>query len=184
MDKSDLVNKSKFLSLVLRHKPEQIGLVLDSNGWANVDEILQKMQIDFETLQTIVDTNDKKRFTFNEDESKIRANQGHSIQVDVQLEEKEPPEVLYHGTASRFLESIMDQGLTKQKRQYVHLSKDEDTAIKVGQRHGKPTVLIVSSKLMFDNGYKFYLSINGVWLTNFICQLMELVDRSCTDKIL
>lgn len=168
MMKKDLIYKSKFLSLVLRHKPEQIGLVLDSNGWANVDEILQKMEIDFSVLQEIVDTNDKKRFSFNEDESKIRANQGHSIQVDVQLEEKEPPEVLYHGTASRFLESIKDQGLTKQKRQYVHLSKDEDTAIKVGQRHGKPAILIVSSKLMFDNGYKFYLSINGVWLTDHV----------------
>lgn len=166
---TELTNKSKFLSLVLRHKPEQIGLVLDSNGWANVDELLEKTQIDFETLQKIVDTNDKKRFAFNEDKSKIRASQGHSIQsLDLQLEEKEPPEFLYHGTALRFLESITVQGLTKQSRQHVHLSKDEETALKVGQRHGRPVVLKILSKKMFDDGHKFYLSENNVWLTDHI----------------
>lgn len=168
MNKSDVINKSKFLSLVLRHKPDQIGLVLDVNGWANIDELLQKMQIDFETLQYIVDTNDKKRFSFNEDKSKIRASQGHSIQtVDLQLEEKIPPEFLYHGTTLRFLESIQLQGLTKQSRQHVHLSINREIALKVGERHGKPVVILtVSSKLMFDAGYKFYLSANGVWLTD------------------
>jgi len=164
-----IVNKSKFLSLVLRHKPEQIGLVLDSNGWANVDEILQKMEMDFETLQMIVDTNDKKRFTFNEDKSKIRANQGHSLQsVDLQLEKQMPPEYLFHGTAIRFLDSIKVEGLTKQSRQHVHLSMNVETALKVGQRHGKPVVLKIFSKKMFDDGYEFYLSDNNVWLTDHV----------------
>lgn len=169
MQSTELVNKSKFLSLVLRHKPEQIGLVLDSNGWANVDEILQKMQIDFETLQIIVDTNDKKRFAFNEDKSKIRANQGHSLQsVDLQFEKQEPPEYLFHGTAIRFLDSIRAEGLTKQSRQHVHLSINIETALKVGQRHGKPVVLKIFSKKMFDDGYEFYLSENNVWLTDHV----------------
>lgn len=127
------------------------------------------MQIDLETLQLIVDTNDKKRFVFNEDRSRIRASQGHSIQsIDLRFEEKEPPEFLYYGTALRFLESITVQGLTKQSRQHVHLSKDEDTALKVGQRHGRPVVLTISSKKMYDEGYKFYLSENDVWLTDCV----------------
>lgn len=157
---------SKFLSYVLRHNPGKIGLVLDANGWADVSELLAKAHVDMATLQKVVATNDKKRFSFNEDETKIRANQGHSISIDLNLQPKEPPEFLYHGTATRFLDSIMKQGLVKGNRQHVHLSLNEQTATKVGQRHGVPVVLKVLSKKMNEAGHIFYLSDNGVWLTD------------------
>jgi putative RNA 2'-phosphotransferase len=159
---------SKFLSYVLRHNPDKIGLALDANGWANVSELLEKAHLDMSTLQKVVATNDKKRFSFNEDETKIRANQGHSISIDLNLQPKEPPEFLYHGTAARFLDSIMKQGLVKGNRQHVHLSLNVQTATKVGQRHGNPVVLKVLSKKMHEAGYIFYLSDNGVWLTDHV----------------
>lgn len=160
---------SKFLSLVLRHSPETIGLKLDKNGWADVDELIMKChqfgkEFDFELLEEVVETNDKKRFTFNEDLTKIRANQGHSIDVELNLKEYEPNDFLYHGTVEKFIDLIKENGLQKMSRQYVHLSKDKETAVKVGARRGKPIILKVEAKKMFENGFKFYLSKNNVWL--------------------
>lgn len=173
MTKKELVRKSKFLSLILRHKPETIELTLDNNGWANVKEIIDKVdrrsdkeRFYFEDLKEIVETNDKQRFEFNDDETKIRARQGHSIDVDVELEEKSPPRFLYHGTSDGFIESIKREGLKPQSRQYVHLSVDRETAEKVGKRHGGKTVIlrVKAGEYQHDKGAKFYLSRNGVWL--------------------
>ncbi len=165
------IKASKFLSLVLRHKPETIGISLDQEGWVSVDELLAaarraKKPIDKNLLLTVVKNNDKQRFALSEDQKKIRANQGHSVSVDLGLEPKIPPETLYHGTASRFLESIRQKGLVPQNRNHVHISKDEATAVKVGKRHGKPVVLIIQAKHMHDLGFEFYISENGVWLTS------------------
>ncbi len=160
---------SKFISLILRHKPEAIGITLDEHGWANVDELIagisKTQPIDMAMLEQIVAEDEKQRYSFNDDKMLIRANQGHSIPVDVELEEKEPPEVLYHGTGEKYVDSIDIQGLIPKPRLYVHLSSDKDTAVKVGQRHGNPVIYIVNSGEMFRDGYKFYQSVNGVWLT-------------------
>lgn len=156
---------SKFLSLVLRHQPEKIGITLDGHGWAKVPEILMGMNLTMEDLTHIVETDEKQRYSFNEDKTLIRANQGHSIPVDLELEEREPPEFLYHGTVGRFLGAIQKEGLQRQSRQYVHLSPDVETAVKVGRRRGKPVVLQVAAGRMYGEGRKFYLSENGVWLT-------------------
>jgi putative RNA 2'-phosphotransferase len=166
-----LVEISKFLSLVLRHRPAKIGLSLDEGGWAQVDDLLAAAQragisLDRDTLQQVVAHNDKQRFSFSADHSKIRANQGHSISVDLGLEPLAPPELLFHGTATRFLASIKAQGLIPRGRQYVHLSPDEPTAIKVGQRHGQPIVLTIQAGRMYADGLTFYRSANGVWLTD------------------
>jgi putative RNA 2'-phosphotransferase len=165
----DLKHISKFLSLILRHKPQEIGLSLDENGWAQVEELIEKskqknVKFDKVILQEVVRTNDKKRFAFNEDGTKIRANQGHTIEVDVELSEQEPPSELFHGTVDKFLGSIRQTGLQKMQRLHVHLSKDLETAIKVGGRRGKPVILTVNVKQMFNEGFKFYLSANNVWL--------------------
>jgi len=167
---SNLTEKSKFLSLILRHKPEAIGISLDRHGWADVNELIDGMNkhatsMNMSMLEEIVRTDSKQRYSFNEDKTKIRANQGHSIKVDVELEEKEPPSILYHGTATRFLGNITKQGLLPMSRLYVHLSKDMETATKVGIRHGSPVILEVDAEKMYKDGYKFYLSDNGVWLT-------------------
>ena len=159
----------RFLSLVLRHQPDAAGIQLDAHGWADVDELLRGViqtgrTIDRETLERIVRENDKHRYCFNEDHTKIRANQGHSIAVDVELRRAAPPAVLYHGTAARFLESIRRQGITRQSRQYVHLSSNPDTARTVGSRHGKPVVLVIDAAAMVRDGFVFFLSENGVWL--------------------
>ena len=164
---------SKFLSYVLRHHPEIIGLHLDENGWANVDELITKSTNDsqgftFEELDEIVQTNDKKRFIFTEDKTRIRANQGHSIDINLALIPQQPPEFLYHGTAQRNIESILEKGIEKRSRQHVHLSQDKETATKVGMRHGKPIILIINTGKMFEDGLKFYLSENNVWLTDFV----------------
>lgn len=161
---------SVFISLVLRHNPDAAHITLDEHGWANVEELLSGIRatnrkIDKKILEEIVSTDNKQRYSFNEDKTLIRANQGHSIPVDVELEEQEPPELLYHGTASRFLHAIYAEGLKPMSRLYVHLSKEIDTAITVGKRHGKPAILQVSSGVMHRDGCKFYLSKNGVWLT-------------------
>lgn len=160
---------SVFISLVLRHKPDAASIQLDEHGWANVDELINGInstgrKLDMEKLEEIVATDEKGRYSFNEDKTLIRANQGHSIPVNVELKEHEPPEFLYHGTAKRFLENIQTEGLKSMSRLYVHLSKDKETALKVGKRHGEPVVLQVHSGEMFRNGNKFYLSENGVWL--------------------
>ena len=166
------VKESHFLALVLRHKPEEAGIVLDEHGWADVGDLIAGMSakcpFSREMLDEIVATDSKGRYSFNEDHSLIRANQGHSIDVDVELEEKEPPEILYHGTAERFLDSILEQGLVPKSRLYVHLSADEATAIRVGRRHGNPVVLAIDAFTMYNAGIKFYLSKNGVWLTKHV----------------
>lgn len=160
---------SKFISLILRHKPETIGIALDEHGWANVEELIEGVskthKLDMETLERIVAEDEKQRYSFNEDKTLIRANQGHSIPVDVELEEVVPPETLYHGTGEKYVASIDAQGLIPKSRLYVHLSGDKETATKVGARHGKPVIYTVKSGEMYGNGFKFYRSVNGVWLT-------------------
>lgn len=167
-----LKDTSKFISLILRHKPETIGITLDEHGWANVDELIAGVvkthPIDMAILEQIVAEDEKQRYSFNEDKTLIRANQGHSIPVDVELEEKQPPEFLYHGTGEKYVSSINEQGLIPKSRLYVHLSSDEATALKVGQRHGKPFIYKVKSAVMYKDGYKFYRSVNGVWLTKSV----------------
>ena len=169
----DLVRLSKFLSLVLRHEPERIGISLDPQGWVAVDDLLAAAAragkpITREQLDSVVATNDKKRFAFSPDGSHIRASQGHSIEIDLGLPPVVPPERLFHGTATRFLDAIRAEGLRSQSRQHVHLSPDEETAVKVGQRHGKPVVLVVLAGAMHREGHLFYRSDNGVWLTETV----------------
>ncbi|UFH33966.1 RNA 2'-phosphotransferase [Chryseobacterium sp. C-71] len=164
----------QFLSYVLRHHPELIDLTLDENGWANVDELITKSKRDsyqgftFEELDEIVETNDKKRFIFNEDKTRIRASQGHSIDINLDLIPQQPPAFLYHGTAQNNVESILEKGIEKRNRQHVHLSIDKETATNVGMRHGKPIILTISTGKMFEDGIEFYLSENEVWLTDFV----------------
>ena len=170
MDKTSL---SKYIALILRHKPETIGITLDENGWASVSELLSGInasgnKIDMQTLEEIVAEDEKQRYSFNADKTKIRANQGHSINVDVELKKAEPPEILFHGTGEKFVPSIKSEGLKPKSRLYVHLSKDRETAVKVGSRHGKPVVFEVNSSEMSRNGYEFFLSENGVWLTKIV----------------
>lgn len=164
-------NISKFLSYTLRHHPEKIGLELDNKGWADVSELIAKMNaqdaaLTMDILETIVISNDKKRFAFNDNKTKIRASQGHSIPIDLDLQPLTPPAILYHGTAQQNLESIRTNGLLKQSRQHVHLSATRETAIQVGSRHGKVVVLLVQTGQMHEAGYTFYLSDNHVWLTD------------------
>lgn len=171
--KNSLVRHSKFLSLVLRHKPETIGLTLDENGWATIADLTAGAaaygrHLSAEQIREIVATNDKQRFALSEDGRRIRANQGHSIDVDVGLRESEPPAVLFHGTATRFLDSIWARGLLPGSRQHVHLSSEEATAFKVGVRHGRPVVLRVDASAARRGGQKFFLSKNGVWLTSSV----------------
>ena len=166
-----LTHISKFLSLVLRHQPEKIGIQLDQNGWTGVDELIEKanengIQFDRETLNHIVATNTKKRFAFNETLDKIRASQGHSIEIELGYTNQKPPEILYHGTGEKPVQSIVDTGLEKRSRQHVHLSSDIETAIKVGQRHGKPFVFKVLAEQMYNDNFQFFISDNGVWLTD------------------
>lgn len=167
------IKLGRFLSLVLRHKPGAAGISLDEHGWANVEELLSGVrrtgrQIDMDTLERIVRENNKQRYSFNEDHTKIRANQGHSIQVDVELKEMHPPQYLYHGTASRLLPIIRQEGIRKMGRQYVHLSGDFQTAIAVGRRHGNPVVITINAAAMARDGITFYLSENGVWLCDYV----------------
>jgi len=174
MTEKEATTISKFLSLVLRHQPETIGITLDDAGWTDVGGLLAALQqhgrgISREQLEYVVATNSKKRFAFDDCGERIRAQQGHSIQsVDLQYEPAVPPAILYHGTAKYVIESIMRDGLKPMKRQHVHLSAEVETAIKVGQRHGKPVVLEVDAAAMHTAGAKFYLTPNGVWLTNAV----------------
>lgn len=165
------VKKSKFLSLVLRHQPQAVGLTLDEAGWVSIDQLLRACAahgtlITRNDLVRIVETSDKKRFAFSEDGIRIRANQGHSVEVDLQLQPQTPPELLFHGTASRFIEAIRAEGLSKQARHHVHLSAEWETAVAVGKRHGKPTVLTIRAGEMHREGHTFFLSANGVWLVD------------------
>ncbi|RSZ56246.1 RNA 2'-phosphotransferase [Massilia atriviolacea] len=170
-DSKHIVTVSKFLSLILRHSPATIKLKLDDNGWADIDELLagaasHGKPFNRKLLEQVVADNDKKRFTISDDGKRIRANQGHSVKgVDLELPPVTPPEVLYHGTASRFAASIRDKGLIPGSRHHVHLSADSATAVNVGQRHGVPVVLAVQARALHEQGQPFYLSANGVWLT-------------------
>ena len=170
--KSD-VRLGRFLSRVLRHEPEAAGIQVDRHGWADVKKLLAGVRntgrsIDMDTLERIVRENNKQRYSFNWNHTKIRANQGHSIPVDLELEEAEPPQRLYHGTASRFLSAIYREGIRKMGRQYVHLSGDFETAAAVGKRHGNPVVLTIDAAAMARDGVAFYRSENGVWLCDWV----------------
>ena len=158
--------------MILRHKPESIGVTLDERGWADVKELItgisKKYPFDMKILEEIVRTDDKQRYSFNEDKTLIRANQGHSIPVDVELEIVDPPEFLWHGTGEKYTDSIERIGLIPKNRLYVHLSVDEETAINVGKRHGKPFIYRVRSGEMIKRGYVFYRSKNGIWLTKTV----------------
>lgn len=169
----DNIKLSRFLSLILRHAPESIGLQLNNQGWANVNQLLPLLNkrgfsINLSQLESIVRNNNKQRFILSDDKQQIRANQGHSIPIDLGYAEQKPPSTLLHGTATRFIESIFQQGLTKQKRHHVHLSTELSTALSVGQRYGKAVLLCVDAQNMYAKGYKFYLSTNGVWLTDHV----------------
>ena len=166
-----LKETSKFISLILRHRPEAAGITLDEHGWADVQELIRginsagRHHLDEKLLELIVRTDEKQRYSFNEDHTLIRANQGHSIPVDVELEKKTPPAVLYHGTGEKYTASIDEQGLIPKGRLYVHLSSDPETAKKVGSRHGRPVIYTVDCAAMTEDGYEFCLSANKVWLT-------------------
>ncbi|MBN1911918.1 MAG: RNA 2'-phosphotransferase, partial [Pirellulales bacterium] len=162
---------SKFLSLVLRHQPEKIGIELDEAGWVDVDELLgaaaqHGMRISRETLDLVVHTNDKRRFSFSEDGRRIRANQGHSVEVDLGYEPADPPEVLLHGTPTRFVDTIRREGLKKMNRHHVHLHVNVATAAAVGARRGKPVLLRIRARQMAHDGHAFFVTPNDVWLTD------------------
>ena len=166
---------SKYLSYILRHKPEEIGLELDSEGWGNIAELIKKSQpvnhapLSWAAIQAAVKNSDKKRFQISDDGLKIRAVQGHSTAaVDLSFAEKAPPAFLYHGTALRFIESIKAQGLLSQERQYVHLTEDQQTAESVGSRYGKVKIIIIDALKMHNEGFKFYQAENNVWLVNAV----------------
>lgn len=173
ISEKEITHISKFLSLVLRHQPQTIGIQLDQNGWTDIKELLEKannhgVQLDREVLNHIVATNSKKRFAINDALDKIRASQGHSIEIELGYINQKPPEILFHGTGENSVQSILAKGLEKQSRQHVHLSSDIETAIKVGQRHGKPFVFNVLAEQMYNDNFVFFISDNGVWLTDCV----------------
>ena len=173
LDEKSLVKRSKYLARHLRHQPEALGLTLDPGGWVAVDALLAAMrrhgiELSRAQLDEIVARNNKQRFSFDETGTRIRTNQGHSIPVDLQLAPATPPDALYHGTSKATIGPILREGLQKMRRQHVHLSRDKATAIKVGSRHGAPIVLLVDAAAMARDGYQFFLSDNGVWLTDHV----------------
>jgi putative RNA 2'-phosphotransferase len=182
MDEKRKTKISKFLSLVLRHKPEEIGLTLEDGGWARVEKLIKACadhgkKFTLAELRETVETNEKKRFSFDATGEKIRANQGHSVAVEIEFEEREPPAVLYHGTAEKNLGVIFAEGLKKMARHHVHLSADTETARKVGIRYGKPVILRVDTAKMRAAGVKFYVSANGVWLTDAVpAEFLEVYE--------
>ena len=171
---------SKYIAYLLRHNPSAAGLEMDENGWVEVRSLIEGVcktgrPLNLEMLAEIVETDAKQRFSFNEDSTKIRANQGHSLRVDVEMKELVPPAVLYHGTAEKYLSNIRENGISKQTRNYVHLSKNIETARRVGARHGAPVVLQLDAQRMHEDGYRFLLSKNGVWQTDHVpyCYVTE-----------
>ncbi len=168
----EYIKIGRFISLILRHHPDIIGITLDKNGWAKVDDLIdgvnKKYPLDFETLEKIVRSDNKQRYSFNSDKTLIRANQGHSIDVDVEPEKLVPPQYLWHGSAEKYVESINANGLIPKSRLYVHLSPDYETAFKVGSRHGKSVVYRVEARKMHDMGYEFFRSVNNVWLVKSV----------------
>ncbi len=171
MNNARLIKISKYLSKHLRHQPERIGIKLEKGGWVAVDELLEacrknKFPITRTDLEEVIAQNDKKRFSFDSTGTMIRANQGHSVEVDLQLSPSVPPDVLYHGTGHKTVKIIMQNGLNKMSRHHVHLSRDIGTAKKVGARHGKAVVFEIDAAAMYEAGFTFYCSDNGVWLTD------------------
>ena len=169
MDEKRKKKISKFLSLILRYQPEVVGLSLEENGWVSVEKLIKacadySKPFTLAELEEVVETNDKKRFAFNEDETKIRASQGHSVEVEIEFEKQTPPEILYHGTAEKNVGVIFAEGLKKMSRHHVHLSAQTETATKVGMRYGKPVIFQVDTAAMIDEGFEFFVSANGVWL--------------------
>lgn len=163
--KKDLVSRGKQLSFLLRHDKDY---TFDEHGYRTVQDLIDNHGYSIEELDAIVETNDKKRYEYNEDKSLIRARQGHSVNVNVDLKEMTPPDILYHGTTTRFYSTILKEGIKKMNRQYVHLSDNYSTAVSVGSRHGSAIVITIDAKKMKDDGCKFYLSNNGVWLTDYV----------------
>ncbi len=166
----NLQKMSRYLSYLLRHDPAAAGIALDEHGWAKVDDLIAGVcakgrELNFETLVKIVERDTKRRYSFNEDRTMIRANQGHSVAVDLEMKQLPPPDILYHGTAEKYLPSIREKGILKRSRNYVHLSTDAETARKVGARHGVPVVLVIDAAQMARDGFTFFLSENGVWQT-------------------
>jgi putative RNA 2'-phosphotransferase len=173
MTEEQRVRKSKYLSKHLRHSPERIGLTLQEGGWVDVDDLLDacvrnQFALSRAELNDVVENNSKKRFSFDETGTRIRANQGHSVEVDLQLSPTTPPDVLYHGTGHQSVAAILAEGLKKMNRHHVHLSIDLETATKVGARHGRPVILTVDAAAMAAAGHTFYVSDNGVWLVDEI----------------
>jgi len=173
MTEKEIIKTSKFLSLILRHEPERVGLKLDSAGWVRVDELLEAVKpsgvsLTLDQLKHIVATSDKKRFAFSDDGLRIRASQGHSVDVDLQYAPQTPPEILYHGTATRFRDSIRQHGLQKMERHDVHLSAETKVTVQVGSRHGKPMLLTIRAGDMHRAGHVFRRSANGVWLVDHV----------------
>lgn len=173
MNEKRRVHASKFLSRILRHAPEDAGLTLEPGGWVAVADLLAGaarvgMRLTADELAEIVRLCNKQRFAFDETGTRIRANQGHSTEVDLQLSPAEPPLLLFHGTATHNLDLILRDGLLKMARHHVHLSPDTDTAVKVGSRHGKVVVLAVDAAAMRTDGYEFFVSANGVWLVEHV----------------
>ena len=171
--KQSITTLSKYLSLVLRHKPEEIGIELDEHGWTDVELLIQKMndggtRITLELLGEIVRTDNKQRYSFSDDRKKIRANQGHSVAVELGYVSRTPPEILFHGTGLKSVASILASGLDKRSRHHVHLSGDIETALIVGRRHGVPFVFEILAGQMHQQGFEFFLTDNGVWLTEHV----------------
>ena len=162
---NNLISRGKRLAFLLRHDKNY---KFDEHGWRAVSDLITNHGYTMDELKEIVETNNKQRYEFSEDMSRIRARQGHSVHVDVELEEKLPPDVLYHGTGEHALASILEKGINKGNRLYVHLSETSETAVNVGKRHGNPVVLVINAKRMAEDGHKFYLSRNGVWLTDYV----------------
>ena len=182
MSEKEIIRLSKFLSLVLRHRPQQIGITLDEQGWTDVDTLIRQtnkkgMRLNMEDLLQVVETNNKQRFAFNNTRTKIRANQGHSVAVELGYMPQAPPPLLYHGTSKTSLPSILASGLERRKRHHVHLSTDVDTALRVGKRHGEAVVLLIKAAAMHQEGYQFFLSENKVWLTAHVpVQFIEVQE--------
>lgn len=171
MTEKETIRTSKFLSLVLRHEPERVGLKLGDAGWIDVEELLQAVNqhgtpLTLDQVKHVVATSDKKRFAFSDDGRRIRASQGHSVEVDLQYEPQTPPDLLYHGTATRFLDSIRKEGLKRMERHHVHLSAETNITLQVGARHGKPVLLTIRAGEMTRAGHVFFRSANGVWLVD------------------
>lgn len=173
ISEKEMTQLSKLLSYILRHNPSEAGITLDAQGWAPVGQLLahlneKQANVTLDLLKHLVATNSKKRFSFNDDYSMIRASQGHSVEVDLNYSPSVPPDMLYHGTFKEAVKAILEKGLTKMQRHHVHLSKDKETATQVGSRRGKPVILTINAKAMHEKGFLFYVSDNGVWLTDHV----------------